>query len=344
MARRKPDKAVEGERPITADFSAKMLETYAGMILDLADHGAAPGKTGPGWLNLFETTNLTLTKDDRIILLGLPELGDSLKGRLDTAAGGDQGVRITLEELAGMLLALSHRMSEARGREALKVMQVAAKVASCFNDHLSRRAPAGRRKGAAKKAPPTKGQKAVYQLKITLKDVRPPVWRRVQVPDCSLAMLHEIIQVAMGWENYHLYDFVVGGERYTDPRGMDDLDMEDAGKVKLSQVAPKEKAKLRYTYDFGDNWQHEVLVEKVLPPEEGQKYPVCIAGKRACPPEDVGGPWGYMEFAEAIRDPQHERHEEFIEWRGEFDPEVFDPDAVNLELRQFWEGGLRGRG
>src|SRR5512135_1014837 len=135
MARRKPDKAVEGERPITAACSAKMLETYVGMILDLADHGAAPGKTGPGWLNLFETTTLALTKDDRILLVGLPELGDSLKGRLDTAAGGDQGVGITLEELAGMLLALSHRMSEARGREAPKVMQVAAKVASCFNDH-----------------------------------------------------------------------------------------------------------------------------------------------------------------------------------------------------------------
>lgn len=333
MARRKPDGAGKGERPVTADSSAKMLEVYAGMILDLADQGAALGKTGPGRLNLSETTDLTLTKDDRIILIGLPELGDSLKGRLDTSAGGDQGIQITLEELAGMLLALSHGISEAGGKEALKVMQVAAKAASCFNDHPSRRAPAGRRKGA-KTAQPTKGRKAVYRLKITLKDVRPPVWRRVQVPDCPLTKLHEIIQAAMGWENYHLYDFEVGGERYTEPRGMDDLDMEDASRVKLSQIAPKEKAKLRYTYDFGDNWQHEVLVEKVLPPEEGQTYPVCIAGKRACPPEDVGGPWGYMEFVEAIRDPEHERHEEFLEWRGEFDPEAFDPDAVDEALRR----------
>ena len=128
----------------------------------------------------------------------------------------------------------------------------------------------------------------------------------------------------MGWENYHLYDFEVGGEHYTDPRGMADLDMEDASRVKLGQVAPEGKAKFRYTYDFGDNWQHEVLVEKVVSPEEGQTYPVCIDGKRACPPEDVGGPWGYMEFAEAIRDPEHEQHEEFLEWRGEFDPEAFD--------------------
>ena len=183
-------------------------------------------------------------------------------------------------------------------------------------------------------AQPSQGRKTVYQLKITLKDIRPPIWRRVLVPDCSLTKLHEIIQVAMGWENYHLYDFEVGGERYTDPRGMDDLDMEDASRAKLSQVAPREKAKFRYTYDFGDNWQHEVLVEKFLPPEEGRTYPVCVAGKRACPPEDVGGPWGYMEFAEAIRDPKHEQHEEFLEWRGEFDPEAFDPDAVNEELRR----------
>ena len=93
------------------------------------------------------------------------------------------------------------------------------------------------------------------------------------VPDCSLAKLHEVIQAAMGWENYHLYDFEVGGEHYTDPRGMADLDMEDASRAKLGQVAPEGKAKLRYTYDFGDNWQHEVLVEKVVPPEEGRDVP-----------------------------------------------------------------------
>jgi hypothetical protein len=110
---------------------------------------------------------------------------------------------------------------------------------------------------------------------------------------------------------------------------MDDLDMEDASRARLSQVAPREKAKFRYTYDFGDNWQHEVLVEKILPSEEGKTYPVCIAGRRACPPEDVGGPWGYMEFAEAVRDPDHEQLWGFIEWRGKFDPEAFDPDAVN---------------
>ncbi len=175
----------------------------------------------------------------------------------------------------------------------------------------------------------------VYQLKVTLRDIRPPVWRRLLVPDCSLARLHEAIQVAMGWANYHLYSFEVGDESFTDPRGAAELDMEDAGRARLSDIIPKEKAKFGYTYDFGDNWDHEVLVEKVLPPGEGQPYPVCVDGRRACPPEDVGGPWGYAEFLDAIRDPSHEQHEELLEWvGGEFDPESFEPDAVNRDLRR----------
>ena len=175
----------------------------------------------------------------------------------------------------------------------------------------------------------------IYQLKITLKDIRPPIWRRVQVSDCSLALLHEIIQVVMGWDDEHLYSFEVGETEYSDPRGSGELDMEDASRARLSRLIATEKFKFTYTYDFGDNWEHEVLVEKVVPPEAGQRYPVCLGGKRACPPEDVGGPWGYEEFAEAIRDPEHERYEELLEWvGGEFDPEAFDPDAVNKALRR----------
>ena len=137
----------------------------------------------------------------------------------------------------------------------------------------------------------------------------------------------------MGWENYHLYDFEVGGERYTDPRGMADLDMGDASRVKLSRVAPEGEGEVPLHLRLRRQLAARGAGREGLPPEEGQTYPVCIAGKRACPPEDVGGPWGYMEFAEAIRDPEHEQHEEFLEWRGEFDPEAFDPDAVNERIR-----------
>jgi len=173
----------------------------------------------------------------------------------------------------------------------------------------------------------------VYQLKITLVDIKPTIWRQVQVKDCTLAKLHDLILTCMGWDGYHLHAFEIGGEQYSepDPDGM--MEARDERKVKLSQLVAKGYKKFSYTYDFGDNWDHTILVEKTLPSEPGVRYPRCIAGKRACPPEDCGGPWGYGEFLEAIRNPSHPEHEEMREWAGEeFDPEAFDLDAVNEEL------------
>ena len=185
----------------------------------------------------------------------------------------------------------------------------------------------------------TKGSAQVYQLKITLRDIKPPVWRRVQVKDCSLVKLHDIIQTCMGWDDYHLHEFEIGGERYGDPRQWPDdfggdLEVGNEGKVKLSQLAAGGIKKFSYVYDMGDNWDHTIQIEKVLPAEAGVRYPRCIAGQRACPPEDCGGPWGYGDFLEAIQDPRHGRHEELLEWvGGEFDAEAFDAEAVNEELR-----------
>ena len=181
---------------------------------------------------------------------------------------------------------------------------------------------------------PVKKTGAVYQLKIALRNVRPRIWRRVQVRDCTLAELHEIIQVAMGWEFSHLYSFNIGGVDYGDlDMTGDELDMKDARRARLCRLVRGEKFKFRYTYDFGDNWEHEIVVEKILPPEEGKTYPVCVDGKRAGPPEDVGGVWGYMDFIEAIRDPKHPQHRELAEWyEAPFDPEAFDIDELNRRL------------
>jgi hypothetical protein len=180
----------------------------------------------------------------------------------------------------------------------------------------------------------TKEAGVVYQLKITLKDVQPPVWRRVQVKDSSLAELHDIIQICMGWYNSHLHAFEIGGVQYgePDPDGM--MEYRDERKCKLSQVVDQGIKTFIYTYDFGDNWDHAIQLEKTLPPEPGVRYPRCVAGARACPPEDCGGAWGYGSFLEAIRNPKHAEHEEMLEWiGGEFDPEKFDLEAMNLELR-----------
>jgi hypothetical protein len=179
----------------------------------------------------------------------------------------------------------------------------------------------------------------VYQLKITLQHVKPPIWRRVHVKDCTLAKLHDIIQTCMGWDDYHLHEFEIGGERYGDPAQWQDdfageMEVGNEGRVKLSQLVAQGVKKFRYTYDMGDTWEHLIQIEKVLAPEAGVRYPRCPAGKRACPPEDCGGPWGYGDFLDAIQKPSHERHEELLEWvGGEFDPEAFDIDAVNEELR-----------
>jgi hypothetical protein len=172
----------------------------------------------------------------------------------------------------------------------------------------------------------------IYQLKITLLGTHPPVWRRVQVPaDITLGKLHWIVQTAMGWTNSHLHAFTVGGVSYgeTDP----ELEMKSESRIKLRQAAPKEKSRFRYEYDFGDDWQHDILLEKILPPEPGVTYPVCIKGKRAGPPEDCGGVWGYAELLETLADPESEEHEEMLEWLGgEIDPEEFDIDEVNRLL------------
>lgn len=176
--------------------------------------------------------------------------------------------------------------------------------------------------------------KSVYQLKITLKEIKPPIWRRVLVEsDITLYDLHQVIQQSMGWDDYHLHEFRIAGEHFgaPDPDGF--VEVIDDAKTRLHQVIRGEKMKFLYEYDFGDGWRHEIVVEKVLPAEKEGVYPVCLKGKRACPPEDVGGPWGYAEFLEAIADPENSQHEDMLEWvGGEFDPEAFDLEMVNHRL------------
>lgn len=186
---------------------------------------------------------------------------------------------------------------------------------------------------------PRKKSQSVYQLKITLRDIRPPIWRRVQVrSDATLGHLHWVIQFAMGWTSSHLHLFSIQGEEYSmlmPDLGLDDLGRRDEQLVKLSSVIPGEKFKFFYLYDFGDSWEHEVLVEKELTAESDTRYPVCVKAKRACPPEDCGGSWGYEGLLEALQDPEHPEHKSFLEWiEGPFDPEDADLDQINRMLKK----------
>ena len=177
--------------------------------------------------------------------------------------------------------------------------------------------------------------KTAYQIKVTLLRTDPPVWRRVRLKDCTLETLHGILQRVMGWSDEHLYAFEVGGKRYSDSRVLSDsfLPCKHANSMTLSRIAQRGLSPFTYEYDFGDSWWHEITVEETLPAEETAGYPVCIAGERACPPEDCGGVWGYAEILEALREPDREENQERLEWLGEYDPEAFHPDEVNKWLQ-----------
>jgi hypothetical protein len=214
-------------------------------------------------------------------------------------------------------------------------------------------------------------KKTLYQVRITLKGTKPPIWRRVAVgSDITLGKLHEVIQIVMGWTDSHLHHFILrgkglkpsqqeiarrfmqdsfdeafldhmGGQRFfvqkTTPWGDDtEMEGEDENAVTLGKVCPKVKSKLIYEYDFGDGWEHVIEVQNILEPETGVKYPICLAGKKACPPEDCGGVWGYYEMLAAIADPKQEEHEDMLEWLGEgFDPDAFDLEEVNAMLAEW---------
>lgn len=176
----------------------------------------------------------------------------------------------------------------------------------------------------------------IYQMKVTLEDIKPPIWRRIQVTSAtSLYKFHKILQTVMGWSDYHLHEFIIDETHYGKPDPDYPFEVKNEKNMKLGQAVSEEGAKFTYIYDFGDYWRHKILVEKILLLEPDKHYPICIKGKRACPPEDCGGIYGYYEFLEAIQNPDHPEHDEMLEWvGGSFDPEAFDLDEINQKLRK----------
>ncbi len=193
---------------------------------------------------------------------------------------------------------------------------------------IARKAPARTAKAAA----------PIYQLRIELLDVSPVIWRRLLVPgSIKLHQLHGVLLWTMGWAGGHLHEFVIGHDHFGEPDPYFDeaprLQRDDRFTLAAALGAHKW---FIYLYDYGDGWEHRVTVEKILPVDPTLKLPKCLDGANACPPEDVGGPLGYAEFMEAIHDPHHEEHDAMLEWcGGAFDPNAFDPEAINDTLRQF---------
>lgn len=177
-----------------------------------------------------------------------------------------------------------------------------------------------------------------YELKVTLRGVRPPVWRRVKVrSDITLEDFHRVLQVVMGWTDNHMHAFRAVGRKAKTRAGQATVERPEERQTRLDDFLRKPKDRMVYEYDFGDGWEHEILLERVADHPAGARYPWVLGGARACPPEDVGGVGGYARFLEAMREPRHPEHVEMMEWHGgPFDPAAFDAQALNRAFHGGW--------
>ncbi|HWR46810.1 MAG TPA: plasmid pRiA4b ORF-3 family protein [Pseudonocardiaceae bacterium] len=185
---------------------------------------------------------------------------------------------------------------------------------------------------------------SIHTIKVSLRYMKPPVWRRLQVPSTtSLAQLHHIIQTAMGWYDCHLHQFEVNGRYYADPEHMLDETTDEARQT-LARLPVGQR--FAYWYDFGDDWWHDIQVESVDRADPALAYPRCVSGRRACPPEDCGGPWGFARLMDAFADEKHPEHEFSRDWAQQitedgYDPARFDLTEINEALAQFGAGALQ---
>jgi hypothetical protein len=319
MAKKKRANNSPEAAKIMADQSARIAE-WTAQVLAVAEQMRLKSKV----VDTFKPGKL-----ERTILSVLHTVTPKVRTKMSKGE-----TQFTAAEVAGMAMAVAEDLPEATSQEQVGLMMVAKSLTDSLQQWISR-------EGEAILADEKEKANIVYQFKITLLESQPPIWRRIQVEDCTLDELHEHIQTAMGWTNSHLHQFEIEGERFGDPEllddGVGDLDIEDSTTTILSEIVPRSGKRFRflYEYDFGDGWQHQVLFEGCPEPEKGKKYPLCLEGERACPPEDIGGVGGYEHFLEVIADPQHEEHADMREWIGDkFDAEKFDAKATTKAMKK----------
>ncbi len=298
------------EKPL-AKQSVQLAERAAKLLIGAEQLGI---KTKP-------VARFPLPGAERAVLLMIPVIDENIHKKLATLKP-----KLTVGEVGGLLMAVAEAMIYAHPLHCFALIMTAKSLMDCLEAEVT---------AALEPTPGSARPSVVYRLRITLADIEPAIWRLVEVPDCSLGELHEVIQIAMGWQNSHMHQFVVNGKHFGQAM-LDELDIEDEEDIRLSQIFKgKKKPRIVHEYDFGDSWQHEIALEKTLEPEPKVKYPRCLEGARACPPEDCGGAWGCADFLQAMADPKHPEHRDLKEWiGGKFDPEKFDLNAVNRELRK----------
>ncbi|HEY4262899.1 MAG TPA: plasmid pRiA4b ORF-3 family protein [Schlesneria sp.] len=278
---------------------------------------------------------LSLTMMQRESLIQGTRIEMKLKNRLQEAGSGTRVVDLTRKELDHLNDELEISIDSAVGAEKKNLTAVLRRILELPTANVdgSQSDPGSKITKSASK------NKVVYQFKITLMEIKPTIWRRIQIPDCTLEDLHEYIQAAFGWENYHMHEFKIDGVSYMQPPpdgAFFEMDFEDESEAYLSRLIPKSGRKPRwnYIYDFGDDWIHQIQFEGFLEVDPEAKYPCCVDGKRACPPEDCGGPWGYVNLLNVLSDPQHKDHKELMEWRGPVDSEAFDIKKATTAMRK----------
>ena len=280
------------------------------------------------------TYPLKLTRPQRESMIHCTRIKNKIKERLKEAGEGTQIVSVTRKELDHLEEEIGTAAVYAPAPHKKRLVAVMHRV----TELVDRPDLLGEEAQKTRKTAPKKGD-VIYQFKITLLEIKPAIWRRIQIHDCTLPELHEYIQAAFGWWNYHLHLFEIAGMTFMepDPEGDDwGMEFEDESGVLISKLLPKSGKRNRwiYEYDLGDGWRHEVLFEGFPPTDPKAKYPLCLEGARACPPEDCGGWPGYVEYLEAISDPRHEEHREMLRWRGPFDPEAFDVRKATRKMRK----------
>lgn len=268
--------------------------------------------------------NFLLDVSERAVAAGMPGLSSALKQKL---LRDDEPY--TLTDTTEIVGAMADTLKASDPLLQVRLLSIIKKLMEFLHTSEALLIP---EKPMTRQTKPTNN---IYQFKITLIGSKPPIWRRIQVQDCTLDELHGHIQNAMGWENCHLHQFDIKGKYYGDPELLQDYTCGDSTMTNLSQILPStgKRFKFKYEYDFGDCWKHEILFERTLPANPEAIYPLCVAGARACPPEDCGGLSGYSYLIEAILDPEHEEHEIMLDWvGGQFDPEEFDTKRRTREM------------
>jgi len=368
---RAPREAFPGPRQVLAEIvrmtdafcQTRLTEEYAALCRKLAEKLAAKrpsplprGKLATWACGIIRTIGWVNFLDDRSQSphLKLPEIDRAFGVAESTGQGKAKAIRRLLK-----IRQFDHRwmlpsrwesdpiiwtLQDSNGFMVDIRQQPVAMQRAAFRRGLIPYVPADRAAAAVQARVSTSSSRRLFQFKITLKGTEPPVWRRIQALDDTLDRLHEHLQMAMGWTNSHLHEFLIQGRRCGDP----ELLHEEAGsftgldsrQTLMSAVLPEDSAhrSFEYRYDFGDGWVHDVLFEGSPPQQPGMDYPQCLEGERACPPEDVGGIRGYAEYLEAMADPSHPRHQEMLNWRGPFNPNAFNPRLATHVMQEGMPG------